>query len=128
MARAVFEGAKKVQGINTQLKIEFEATPEELGKSDALIVGMPTYHHDMTRSIKTLFAETANKEISLKGKLGAAFGSYGWSGEAPNLILELMEKTFEMNVLKPSLQIKNKPDEKGLAECRNLGKKVAEQS
>jgi flavorubredoxin len=34
-----------------------------------------------------------------KGKLGGAFGSYGWSGESPNLILEnlrlLKLKIFE---------------------------------
>lgn len=126
MARAVFEGAKEVQEIDSTLKIDFEATPEELGEADAFIVGMPTYHRDMTRSIKTLFEDTASKGVSLKEKIGATFGSYGWSGEAPNMILEIMVKRFEMNVIQPSLRIKNKPNEKGLEECRNLGKKVAE--
>jgi flavorubredoxin len=126
MAKAVYEGAKAVHGVNATLKIDFEATPEELGEADALIVGMPTHNHDMTRSIKTLFEDTASKGVSLKDKLGATFGSYGWSGEAPNLILEIMEKRFEMNVIKPSLRIKNKPDEKGLEACHNLGKQVAE--
>ncbi|UCH02499.1 MAG: FprA family A-type flavoprotein [Candidatus Bathyarchaeota archaeon] len=126
MARAVFEGAKEVQEIDSTLKIDFEATPEELGEADAFIVGMPTYHRDMTRSIKTLFEDTASKGVSLKEKIGATFGSYGWSGEAPNMILEIMVKRFEMNVIHPPLRIKNKPNEKGLEECRNFGKKVAE--
>ena len=45
---------------------------------------------------KNLFEEAAVKGISLKGKIGAAFGSYGWSGEAPKLILEIMKNKFEM--------------------------------
>jgi flavorubredoxin len=61
----------------------------------------------------------------LKGKVGAAFGSYGWSGEAPRRVLEVMEKGFEMKVLKPPLLIEYTPDVIGLEECRKLGTNVA---
>jgi len=62
----------------------------------------------------------------LKGNIGASFGSYGWSGEAPRLFLEIMENKYDMKVLKPPLLIKYTPDEMGLEECRKLGKNVAE--
>jgi len=125
MAKVIAEGAKKVQGV--EVKLTYHATPEKLADADAIIIGMPTYHHDMTDDMKKLLEETAFKGINLKGKIGATFGSYGWSGEAPRLILEIMENKFDMKVLKPPLLIKYTPDEKGLEECRKLGKNVAEE-
>lgn len=125
MANAVVEGVRSVQGVDVDMK--YHATPEELANADAIIIGMPTYHHDMTGDMKKLLEEIPVKGINLKGKVGATFGSYGWSGEAPHLILEIMEKKFQMEVLKPPLLIEYTPDEKGLEECRKLGKRVAEQ-
>jgi len=124
MAKAIAEGAKSVRGVEVDLRIH--ATPEELLKADAIIMGMPTYHHDMTSDMKKLLEDIAVKGINLKGKVGATFGSYGWSGEAPRFTLEIMENKFEMEVLKPPLLIRYAPDEKGLEECRRLGKNVAE--
>jgi flavorubredoxin len=53
-------------------------------------------------------------------------GSYGWSGEAPRMVIEIMKSKFEMNVAEPPLLIKYAPDEAGLEKCRELGRKVAE--
>ena len=124
MARAVAEGAKSVAGVNVELK--YFARPEDLAEADAIILGMPTYHHDMGVDMKRLLEEVAVKGISLKGKVGAAFGSYGWSGEAPRMLLEVMKNKFEMETIEPGLLVRYSPDEKGLEECRKLGKTVAE--
>ncbi|MBX5320894.1 MAG: flavodoxin domain-containing protein [Candidatus Bathyarchaeota archaeon] len=124
MAQAVAEGAKTVQGVEVELT--YHATPEMLKAYDAIIVGVPTYHHDMTIDIKTLFEEAATKNIDLKGKIGAAFGSYGWSGEAPKLVLEIMKNKFEMKVEAPPLLAKYTPDQAALEKCRELGRKIAE--
>lgn len=124
MANAILEGAQKVQGVDVELT--YRATPEMLPNFDAIVVGMPTYHHDMTIDVKRLFEEAAMKNINLKGKIGAAFGSYGWSGEAPKLVLEIMKNKFNMNVIEPPLLIKYTPDQTGLEKCRDLGKKIAE--
>ena len=124
MAGAVEEGAKSVTGVNVELK--YFARPEELGEADGIILGMPTYHHDIGIDMKRLLEEVAVKGIKLKGKVGAAFGSYGWSGEAPRMLLEIMKNKFEMKIIEPPLLVKYDPDEKGLEECRKLGKTVAE--
>ena len=124
MAKAVAEGAKTLQ--NIEVELAYHATPEMLKTFDAIIVGTPTYHHDMTIDMKMLFEEAAAKNIDLKGKIGAAFGSYGWSGEAPKLILEIMKNKFEMNVIELPLLIRYTPNQDGLEKCRELGKKVAE--
>jgi len=124
MARAVAEGAKSVTGVNVELK--YFARPEDLAEADATILGMPTYHHDIGVDMKRLLEEVAVKGISLKGKVGAAFGSYGWSGEAPRMLLEVMKNKFEMETIEPPVLARYSPDEKGLEGCRKLGKNVAE--
>jgi flavorubredoxin len=125
MAMAVTEGAKAVQGIEAELK--YQATPEELANYDAIVIGTPTYHHDISLDMKNLFEEAAVKNINLKGKIGAAFGSYGWSGEAPRLVLEIMKNKFQMRIIEPSLIIRYEPDQKDLEKCREYGKKIAEE-
>jgi len=124
MADAVAEGARAVQGVEVELK--YYATPKELTDSDAVVVGIPTYHHDMTIDVKKLFEEAAVKKVNLKGKTGAAFGSYGWSGEAPRLVLEIMKNKFGMDIIESPLLIRYTPDQNGLERCREFGREVAE--
>ena len=124
MAKAVAEGARAVKGVEVELT--YHVTPEQLKEFDAIIVGTPTYHHDTTLDIKMLFEEAAAKDINLKGKVGAAFGSYGWSGEAPKLVIEILKNKFEMNVTEPPLLIRYTPDPTGLEKCREFGRRIAE--
>jgi multimeric flavodoxin WrbA len=74
MAKAVVEGAQSLQRVNVVLSYYVDV--EQLSQSDALAVGAPTYHHDMSRDMKRLFEEARAKNVGLKGKMGAAFGSY----------------------------------------------------
>ena len=124
MAKAIAEGAETSR---VEVELKRSETPWKLASFDAILIGAPTYHHSMTDNIKKFLEQAAFHNVNLKGKIGAAFGSYGWSGEAPRMVLEIMEHKFEMKVLKPPLLIKYTPDEKGLEECRKLGKNVAKQ-
>jgi flavorubredoxin len=124
MAKAVTEGAKSAANVEVELNYYVEA--DELVKFDAVLVGAPTYHHEMPMDVKKLFEEAAVKGVSLKGKVGAAFGSYGWSGEATKLVLEIMRNKFEMRVIDPPLLARYEPDQNALNMCRNLGKQVSE--
>ena len=124
MAKAVVEGAQSIQGMEVELA--YNVPPEALPGYDALIVGSPTYHHDVPVGFKSFFEEVAVKNVDLKGKVGAAFGSYGWSGEAPRLVIEILRNKFMMNVSEPPLTVKYEPDAAGLEKCRALGKRVAE--
>ena len=124
MANAVAQGARGIGDVEVELN--YHADTESLGIYDAILVGAPTYHHDMPIDFKNLFEEAAVKAISLKGKIGAAFGSYGWSGEAPKLILEIMKFKFEMQAIEPPLLAKYVPDQGALNACNDLGMKVSE--
>ena len=60
-----------------------------------------------------------------KGKLAAAFGSYGWSGEASKMI----ENNFTMLKLKlfdQNLMVKFKPHEAEFERCIAFGKEFAD--
>jgi flavodoxin I len=124
MARAVADGAKSVQG--TEVELNHYVPEEELAGYNAVLVGTSTYHHDMPETIKKYFEEAAVKNVSLKDKVGAAFGSYGWSGEAPKLVLEILKNKFGMNATEPPLLAKYAPDQATLEKCSALGKRVAE--
>jgi len=124
MAKAVVEGAKSVAGVEVVLK--YHVRPEEFEEASAIIFGSPTYHHDMTLPIKDILEEAAKANVQLQGKIGAAFGSYGWSGEAPRLILEVLKNRFGMRIIGSGLALLYTPDENGLEQCRNLGRTVAE--
>ncbi len=124
MAKAVAQGAKSDQNIAVDLSYHIEA--DELANYDAILVGTPTYHTQMPIDFKNLFEEASAKQINLKNKVGSAFGSYGWSGEAPQAVIEILKK-FEMQVIEPPIRAKYVPDQKALDACIDLGKKVAQQ-
>jgi len=124
MAKAIAEGAQINE--NIRVEIAYHVNAEELSAFDVILVGTPTYHHEMPLDFKNLFEEVAVKGLSLKGKMGGAFGSYGWSGEAPRLVLEIMKNKFEMQVVEPPLLVKYLPDQKMISNCRELGKRISE--
>lgn len=124
MAKAVVEGAQSNPNIVVDLSYHVEA--EDLANYDALIFGTPTYHTQMPVDFKNLFEEISTKQINLKGKIGSAFGSFGWSGEAPQAVIEILKK-FEMQVIEPPIRAKYLPDAKALDSCRDLGKRVAQE-
>ena len=70
---------------------------QKLTSSDAILAGSPTINQNTLLPVYTLFALI--NPIRDKGKVAGAFGSYGWSGEAPKIILEnfrnLKLKTFD---------------------------------
>jgi flavorubredoxin len=100
-AHLIAEGILETEGISVDItdieNIPLEELESKLIKSDGLLVGSPTINQNTLLPVYKLFALI--NPIRDKGKLGGAFGSYGWSGESPNLILEnlrmLKLKIFE---------------------------------
>jgi flavorubredoxin len=89
----------------------------------AVIVGSPTLNNGLFPTVSDFL--TYMKGLKPKNKVGAAFGSYGWSGEAVKLINGELE-AMGFDLVDPGLRIQYVPDEKGLAACRELSKKIAE--
>ena len=124
MAKAVAEGAQSSG--NIEVEVSYHVETDDLASFDGIAVGAPTYNHAMPVDFKNLFDEASAKSLNLKGKVGAVFGSFGWSGEAPKLVLEILKNRFEMQVIEPPLLAKYAPDENALAACKDLGKKISE--
>ena len=123
MAKAIEEGMKEA-GVQVSSKGTVNATAVDIKDVDAVILGAPTYHHDLIASMKTFLFEM--EKADLKGKLGASFGSYGWSGESVQMMTETMKHIFGMNVIEPGLKMLRRPGEDGLKQCREFGRKIAE--
>ena len=124
MAKVVEDGMKEA-GVEVLLKRIASATANDVADVDAVVLGAPTYHHDLIASMKTFLFEM--EKADLKGKIGAAFGSYGWSGESVQMMTDTMKHVFEMNVIEPGLKLLRRPTESGLEQCREFGRKVAEE-
>lgn len=100
-AHLIAEGILETEDITVDIadieNISLEELESKLIMSDGLLVGSPTINQNTLLPVYKLFALI--NPIRDKGKLGGAFGSYGWSGESPNLILEnlrmLKLKIFE---------------------------------
>ena len=89
----------------------------------AIIVGSPTLNNGLYPTMSDFL--TYMKGLKPQNKIGAAFGSYGWSGEAVKLINKEME-AMKFDVIDPGVRIQYVPEEKGLEACYELGKKIAD--
>jgi flavorubredoxin len=122
MAKAIAEGATNA-GLDVILKKVDEVSPGDVENADAIAIGLATYKGAGMPTVIRYVESLAN--VPLKGKVGTSFGSYGWSGEGPLVVMKMLF-SYGMNVIEPPLLIKRNPDEEGLDICRNFGKSIAE--
>jgi flavorubredoxin len=124
MAKALAEGAQSVGDVTVELSYHVDAS--DLPSYDAIAIGAPTYRKEMPVDFKNLFDEAAQKGIALTGKLASTFGSYGWSGEAPKMVQDILIEQFGMQAVGEPLLAKYIPDQVALDASKDLGKKIAE--
>jgi flavodoxin short chain len=123
LAKAIQEGMKEA-GVEVLLKRTGETRANDLADVDAVVLGAPTYHHDLVSAMKTFLFEM--EKAALKGKTGAAFGSYGWSGESVQMMSDTMKHIFKMKVIEPGLKLLGRPTESSLEKAKEFGRKIAE--
>lgn len=95
----------------------------DLEGCDALVLGSPTYHGEMVPGMKTLLFMA--EKAGLAGKVGGAFGAFGWSGEAPDRIFDTMKNIFEMNMVGAPLRLKSSSLGGGLKMAQDYGREIA---
>ena len=90
---------------------------------DAYVFGSATYHGEMMGRMKTMLflAEKAG----LEGKVGGAFGAYGWSGEASDRIYDTMKNVFKMDMVRGSLRLKSAHLQGGPQMAQDYGREIA---
>lgn len=121
MADAIVEGADS-RGVSASAVSFYDADLKDLREADAIAVGSSTFWYKMHDAMDK-FLEHLPPEAT-QGKIGAAFGSYGWSGEAPVQIAQKL-RDRGVTVIDPVLRVQWDPDEKDLKECERLGKDIA---
>jgi flavorubredoxin len=95
----------------------------EIFKAKAIIVGSPTFNQGVLPTISPIFEDL--KGLKFQNKIGAAFGSYGWSGESVKIIEEHMSNG-KIQLVAEGILAKWQPKPDNLAKCKALGEKVAQ--
>jgi flavorubredoxin len=95
----------------------------EVLDAGAVIVGSPTLNNGLFPTVADFL--TYMKGLKPLNKIGAAFGSYGWSGEAVKLITQELE-AMKFDLVDRGIRVQYVPDRECLDACRELARKVAQ--
>jgi len=125
MARAVAEGAEEVARLRVSLYdlqvSDVAQFVDLIEEADGMAFGSPTLNADAVKPVWDLLSSLTR--VGVKGKYGAAFGSYGWSGEAVGLVEDRL-RGLKMRVPVKGLKVKLNPTEDDLERCRALGREL----
>lgn len=92
MAEAVADGARKVAGVEVEVKPVDQVKPKDLMDYHAIVIGSPTYYGTMAAPIKQLIDESVAYHGKLMGKVCGAFSSSGnIAGGAETTILAILQ-------------------------------------
>ncbi|AEB75517.1 FprA family A-type flavoprotein [Clostridium botulinum] len=101
------------KGVNSQVheitEIGIDKAVELINGSNGFIIGSPTMNQDAVEPVWRVL--TSICVISNRGKVSAAFGSYGWSGEAIPMIIERL-KSMKLKVVEDGFTFKFVPSDK----------------
>jgi len=126
MAKAVTEGligsgvSAKLMPLKSSHRSDVAA---EMLDAGALVVGSPTLNNGLFPTVADLLCYL--KGLKPKGLVGAAFGSYGWSGEAVRDLAGMLE-AMKVELVGDPVKSLYVPGDEELAECRSLGMRVAD--
>ncbi len=125
LAESIAEGARS-EGVKATV---MDAAATDLGimidrieAADGIAVGSATINADAVEPVWYLLSHLAT--LNLKGKVGASFGSYGWSGEAPKLIAERL-KGLKFKVEEEPFRVNLVPTAEDLKAAEDYGKRIA---
>jgi anaerobic nitric oxide reductase flavorubredoxin len=125
MAQAIAEGLAK-EGVKFKLfnmaVSDRNDVLTEVFKTKGIIIGSPALNNGLLPTIKPILEDL--KGLKFKNKVGAAFGSYGWSGENVKLIEETLEKA-RIKILQEGIKFKWQPTEEELGKCVEFGRSFA---
>jgi flavorubredoxin len=125
MAKAICDSLVQ-EGVSTQLmdlRVNHRSDViTELLDAKAVIIGSSTLNNGMLPRMADMLCYM--KGLRPLNKVGAAFGSYGWSGEAVKLMTKSLEE-MKMQVIHPGLSLMYVPTHETLRQCTELGREIA---
>ncbi len=93
----------------------------EIFKAKAVLVGSPTLNQGLLPTIAPILEDL--RGLKFQNKIGAAFGTYGWSGESVKIIEEHLTRC-KIPLAAQGVRAKWQPKAGGLEECEKLGRAV----
>lgn len=93
----------------------------EVLDAGALLFGSSTLNNGMLPTLADMLHYM--RGLRPQNKIGAAFGSYGWSGEGVQLINEALEE-MKIEVVDPGIRVKYVPNHNELRKCVELGSRI----
>lgn len=127
MAEAIAKGiTQEDQTVNVKLfniaRSDKNDLITEIFKSKAVLIGSPTINKGILSAVAAILEEM--KGLKFMNKKAAAFGCYGWSGEAVKIISQHLSSAG-FAVVDEGLRAMWIPDAKAMEMCVEYGKKVA---
>jgi flavorubredoxin len=95
----------------------------ELFDARAVVVGSPTLNNGLFPTVADFLCYM--RGLKPQNKIGAAFGSYGWSGEAVKLI-ENELKQMKVDLIQPGLKVQFVPEKSVLTACHEFGRNIGQ--
>jgi len=124
MAKAIADGIID-EGVSVQLldlrKCHRSDVMTEVLTTSAIALGCPTLNNGLLPRMAGFLMYM--RGLKPTNKIGAAFGSFGWSGEAVKLMNEAMEG-MKFEIIDPGVKIKYVPEHDNLKDCVELGRKI----
>lgn len=125
MGRAIAEGLIE-SGIETKV---FNAAMTDVNdlmvdvfRARLVVLGSCTHNNGVLPSFMPALEEM--RGLRFKNKMGAAFSSYGWSGEALKMLEEHLA-ACQIPLVRKGLGIKWHPDGEGVQQCMAFGRELA---
>ena len=126
MARAIGESLAQA-GLRVRLLSMNETHRSEVAyevlEAGAIVLGSSTLNNNMLPQMADVM--TYLKGLKPANIIGAAFGSYGWSGESVR-DLEATLKEMKVDVVAEAVSCKHIPDAATLQKCHDLGRVIAD--
>ena len=94
----------------------------EILDAGALLVGSSTMNNNMLPAVADTL--TYLKGLKPRNLIGAAFGSYGWTGEAAGQIEDVLN-AMKADIIGEAIKARYAPDDAVLEQCLSLGSLVA---
>jgi flavorubredoxin len=95
----------------------------EVFRAKTIAIGSPTLNNDVLPTITPILHDL--KGLKFKNKAGAAFGSYGWSGESVKIIEDHF-KQCKIPLVTEGVKCKWQPTAEDLEAARSFGRKLGE--
>jgi flavorubredoxin len=125
-AESIASGILETEGIIVDIvdieTIALDELESKIVLSEGILVGSPTINQNTLLPVYKLFSVI--NPLRDKGKLGGAFGSYGWSGESPKIILENL-RLLKLKVFEETAAFKFKPEGSKEESLKNFGRRFA---